>query len=62
MTFVILENSSRKWYVRSKEKSLPTSREVTRNEAEGKKIKEYNESNIPLAKTLRKNMTPWHNL
>ena len=26
---------------------------------EGEKMKEYNKSNIPLAKTLRKNMTPW---
>ena len=24
-------------------------------------MKEYNKSNIPLAKTLRKNMTPWEN-
>ena len=26
---------------------------------EGENMKEYNKSNIPLAKTLRKNMTPW---
>ena len=26
---------------------------------EGEKMKEYNRANIPLAKTLRKNMTPW---
>ena len=26
---------------------------------EGEKMKEYNKENIPLAKTLRKNMTPW---
>ena len=28
-------------------------------EGEKKEMKEYNKSNIPLAKTLRKNMTPW---
>ena len=28
-------------------------------EGENKNMKEYNKSNIPLAKTLRKNMTPW---
>ena len=26
---------------------------------EGEKMKDYNKENIPLAKTLRKNMTPW---
>ena len=26
---------------------------------EGEKKKDYNKENIPLAKTLRKNMTPW---
>ncbi len=26
---------------------------------EGEQMKEYNKANIPLAKTLRKNMTPW---
>ena len=26
---------------------------------EGEKMKEYNKNNIPIAKTLRKNMTPW---
>ena len=26
---------------------------------EGEKMKEYNKDNVPLAKTLRKNMTPW---
>ena len=26
---------------------------------EGEKVKEYNKDNIPLAKALRKNMTPW---
>ena len=26
---------------------------------EGEKMKEYNKENIPLAKSLRKNMTPW---
>ena len=26
---------------------------------EGEKMKDYNEGNIPLAKALRKNMTPW---
>ena len=26
---------------------------------EGEKMKEYNKTNIPLAKCLRKNMTPW---
>ncbi len=26
---------------------------------EGESVKEYNKSNIPLAKALRKNMTPW---
>jgi very-short-patch-repair endonuclease len=26
---------------------------------EGEKMKEYNKANIPLAKVLRKNMTPW---
>ena len=26
---------------------------------EGEKMKAYNKDNIPLAKTLRKNMTPW---
>lgn len=27
--------------------------------AEGENMKEYNKANIPLAKSLRKNMTPW---
>ena len=26
---------------------------------EGEKMKDYNKANIPLAKILRKNMTPW---
>ena len=36
-------------------------REVTKSKilAEGEKMKEYNKANIPLAKELRKNMTPW---
>ena len=30
-----------------------------RSKTEGEKLKEYNKVNIPLAKTLRKNMTQW---
>ena len=42
--------------------SLPLTREVAKRSFDGgreKKMKEYNKANIPLAKTLRKNMTPW---
>lgn len=36
-------------------------REVSSPQAktEGENVKEYNKANIPLAKALRKNMTPW---
>ena len=33
-------------------------REVARSDG-GREMKPYNKENIPLAKTLRKNMTPW---
>ncbi len=41
--------------------NLPLTREVAKSLilTEGEKMKEYNKSNIPLAKTLRKNITPW---
>ena len=40
---------------------LPLTREVAKRSFDGGReiLKEYNKSNIPLAKTLRKNMTPW---
>ncbi len=60
MIFFILEKCNRKWYIRDN-KSLHLTREVAKSLilTEGEKMKEYNKSNIPLAKTLRKNMTPW---
>ena len=41
--------------------SLPLMREVAfaKQKTEGEIMKDYNKSNIPLAKHLRKNMTPW---
>ncbi|MBQ6713541.1 MAG: hypothetical protein IJN28_07140, partial [Selenomonadales bacterium] len=42
--------------------SLPLTREVARLARDGgreKKMKYYNKANIPLAKELRKHMTPW---
>ncbi len=41
--------------------SLPLMREVAKPKVltEGESMKDYNKENIPLAKTLRKNMTPW---
>ena len=41
--------------------SLPLTREVDSPKAktEGENMKQYNKDNIPLAKALRKNMTPW---
>lgn len=40
---------------------LPLTREVAKPQAltEGENMKDYNRANIPLAKALRKNMTPW---
>ena len=42
-------------------KSLPLTREVAKPKVltEGEDVKTYNKANIPLAKALRKNMTPW---
>ena len=39
-------------------KRLPLTRELAPQATEGEKMKEYNKENIPLAKMLRKNMTP----
>ena len=33
--------------------------DFAKQKTEGEKMKEYNKANIPLAKELRKNMTPW---
>ncbi len=42
-------------------RSLPLTREVAKPKVltEGENMKDYNKANIPLARTLRKNMTPW---
>jgi hypothetical protein len=40
--------------------SLPLTREVARRSRDGgREYEEYNKGNIPLARMLRKNMTPW---
>ena len=47
--------------IRAENRGLPLTREVAKPQVltEGEKMKEYNKANIPLAKALRKNLTPW---